>query len=188
MNVKLQNSKRILAAFAVTVMISLPFEGNAGENRLDGLFESLSTAESSEAKRISREIRLEWSKSGSASMDLLLRRGRAAMKEDNFEESIGHLSALIDHAPEFPEGWHARATANFKADHLGRAMADLEQTLILNPRHFGAIYGLAVIFEQLGRFDEAYDGYSAVLELFPFHAKSLEALERLEETVNGVKI
>lgn len=188
MNVKPSKAKLIVGAIAATVMISIPFEVFSGENRLEGLLQSLQSAESGEAKRISREIRLEWSKSGSPAMDLLLKRGREDLERKEFGAAISHLSALIDHAPDFAEGWHARATANFKSDHLGRAMADLEQALMLNPQHFGAIYGLAVIFEQLGRLDEAYDGYSAVLDVFPMHGKSLQALERLEEMVNGVML
>jgi len=188
MNVKLNKSKPIVAALLATVMISLPFEGFSGENLLDGLFDRLFSAEAVESKRISREIRLEWSKSGSATMDLLLKRGRDALEIEDFPAAIDHFSALIDHAPDFSEGWHGRATANFKAEHYGRAIADLEQTLALNPRHFGAMYGLAVILEQVGRYDEAYDTYSQVIDIFPQHQKAIEARARLEKKVNGVTL
>lgn len=189
MNVKLNNSKPIVAALIATVMISLPLAGNSGENTLERLFEELQSADMATdlatANRLSREIRLEWSKSGSAAMDLLLKRGRDALDDKNADAAIDHFSALIDHAPGFAEGWHGRATAYFRADHYGRAIADLEQTIALNPRHFGAIYGLAVILEELERLDDAYDSYSAVLAIYPNHKKALEALARLETQVNG---
>lgn len=188
MNAKLIIAKPIVAALVATVMISLPFEGKSGENLLEGLFEELQLADSITSKRVSRQIRLEWSKSGSATMDLLLKRGRDALDDDDFTAAVDHFSALVDHAPDFAEGWHGRATANFRANHYGRAIADLEETIALNARHFGAIYGLAVILEELDRFDDAYDSYSAVLDVFPMHAKALEALARLEAHVNGVSL
>ncbi|MDQ7071945.1 MAG: tetratricopeptide repeat protein [Rhodobacterales bacterium] len=188
MNAKLIIAKPIVAALVATVMISLPFAGNSGENPLEGLYDELQLADSITSKRLSRQIRLEWSKSGSATMDILLKRGRDAMEKDDFTAAVDHFSALIDHAPDFAEGWHARATAHFRASNYGLAIADLEQTIALNDRHFGAIYGLAVILEELGRFDDAYDSYSAVLNVFPTHAKALEALARLETQVNGVSL
>jgi len=188
MNVFLNKSIPIVAALCATVMISLPLAGNAGENPLEDLYERLLLAPTVESKKISRTIRLEWAKSGSAAMDLLLKRGRDALKDNDYGAAIDHFSALIDHAPQFAEGWHARATANFRADHYGRAIADLEQAIALNPRHFQAIYGLAVILEDLKRPEAAYDSYSAVLAIFPQHKKSLEALARLEELVNGVML
>ncbi|MES2542540.1 MAG: hypothetical protein V4583_18475, partial [Pseudomonadota bacterium] len=47
--------------------------------KLDGLFDRLKTAEEAEAGRIETEIWIEWSKSGSPAMDLLLQRGKDAM-------------------------------------------------------------------------------------------------------------
>ena len=56
--------------------------------------------------------------------------------------AIEHLTALTDHAPDFAEGWHARATAYFRAVLLGPAMDDLQRALVLNPDNFDAVFGL----------------------------------------------
>lgn len=140
------------------------------------------------AKRVAREIKMEWAKSGSPSMDLLLKRGRDAMDEQDFDAAIDHFSALIDHAPGFAEGWHGRATAFFRSSQYGFAIGDLEQTLALNARHFGAIYGLAVILEQMGDIDRAYDIYQEVRMLYPLHPEATKALLRLEVRVNGTEL
>jgi len=180
------NLKPIVAAIFAIVTYSLPLQAFASD--IGALLERLKTADSAEAAKISREIQMDWSKSGSPTMDLLLKRARAALESEDFGAAIEHFTALTDHAPEFAEGWHGRATAYFRVGKLGPALADLEKTLALNPHHYGAIYGLAVIFEQLKKYDEAYDAYSAVLAIHPHHEDVATALERLEPLVNGVKL
>ena len=84
-------------------------------------------------------------------MDLLLQRGQEAMEAGDLDAAIEHFTALTDHAPDFAEGWNARATAFFQDERYGPALADIERTLALNPDHFGALMGLAMILEQLDR-------------------------------------
>ena len=79
--------------------------------KLDDLFNKLKAADAQAAERIEQEIWIEWSKSGSAAMDLLLERGRRAMSDGQLDLAVEHFTALVDHAPDFAEGWNARATA-----------------------------------------------------------------------------
>ena len=79
--------------------------------KLDDLFNKLKAADPQAAERIEHEIWIEWSKSGSAAMDLLLERGRRAMSAGQLDLAVEHFTALVDHAPDFAEGWNARATA-----------------------------------------------------------------------------
>lgn len=152
---------------------------------LDDLFTRLTAAEGREAQRIEREIWIEWSKSGSASMDLLLERGRDAMAAGQPEVAVEHLTALIDHAPGFAEGWNARATAYFQTGDFGPSVSDIGQVLTLNPRHFGALSGLGMIFEQLEQPEKALEVYRAALAINPHLTTVKESIERLERTVAG---
>lgn len=155
---------------------------------VDGLITRLQDAEPVDAKKIDRELRLIWSRSGSASMDLLLQRGRDAMEAGEIETAIGHLSALIDHAPDFAEAYHARAQAFFREEEFGLALSDLEQALALNPNHYAVVYGMSVILEQLGMEQEAYDGFLAVLDLYPAHPEAAQGRDRLARDVSGIDI
>ncbi len=47
------------------------------------------------------------------------------------------------------------------------AIADIRQTLIMNPRHFGALNGLALILEDIGKPEAAYKAYIMAQELHP---------------------
>lgn len=153
--------------------------------KLDDLFQRLKNTDAASARQIEREIWIEWSRSGSPAMDLLLQRGRDAMAAGDSRAAIGHLTALTDHAPDFAEGWNARATAYYNAGQLGPAVADIGRALQLNPRHFGALSGLGMIFEELGRPEKALEVYRKVLDIDPYAEGVPEAIERLSATTEG---
>ena len=170
----------IVAAF---MLLSSPVW--ADDARLDDLFRQLQTATEAESFQITSEIWLEWSKSGSPAMDLLLKRGRDAMNAGQPGLAIEHLTALIDHAPDFAEGYNARATAYFQTGDLGPSVADIARTLTLNPRHFGALSGLGMIFEELDEPAKALEVYKAALAINPHLGQVKDAVKRLELSVGG---
>ena len=149
------------------------------------LEELAAEADPTEAGRLADEVLERWSHSGSASMDLLLRRGQDAIDTGDLPRAITHLTALTDHAPDFAEGWAKRAEAFFLADRWGAAMADIEQVLILEPRHFGALAGLAIMLEQMGQDRVALKVYRRAQEIYPAEENIGEAVERLEQATGG---
>ena len=174
----------------VIVAAVLPFllicsQATAQTVVLDDLFAKLLTADEATSVRLEQDIWREWSKSGSPAMDLLLQRGRDAMAVGDNDAAIEHLTALIDHAPEFAEGWNARATAYFQAGDLGPSISDIGHVLTLNPRHFGALAGLGMIFEQLEKPEKALEVYRAALAIHPHLAGVLESIARLEAEAAG---
>ena len=162
--------------------------GAAQTPKLDELFTELAGADATAAPRVEREIWLEWSKSGSPTMDLLLERGRAAMQAGDYAMAIEHLTALTDHAPDFAEGWNALATAYFQAGEYGPSIEDIGRTLTLNPRHFGALSGLGRIFEELGDKTRALEAYQAALAIHPHLEGIQDAVDRLEAEAAGQEL
>ncbi|WP_238365297.1 tetratricopeptide repeat protein [Mesobacterium pallidum] len=162
---------------------------DADRSEEDELLMRLREAETPEqGARITNQIMTLWSKSGSATMDLLLRRGRNAAERQNWEAAIDHFSALVDHAPDFAEGYMGRALAFYNTERWGPAIADLEQVLALNPHHFGAMRGLATVMEQLGMEEEAHAAYGMALDLNPTDADAREARDRLELGLRGTSL
>jgi tetratricopeptide (TPR) repeat protein len=157
----------------------------ADATKLDDLFSRLATAPEAESWRIEQEIWIEWSKSGSPAMDLLLQRGRDAMEAGDIKTAIDHFTALIDHAPDFAEGYNARATAYFQSGEFGPSVADIAKALTLNPRHFGAMAGFGMILEETGQPDRALTVYRAALAIHPHLAGVLQAVERLKTEAHG---
>ncbi|WP_236638271.1 tetratricopeptide repeat protein [Mangrovicoccus ximenensis] len=168
--------KPVFLALACSVASPLA----AAADRLDDLFAQLQDPETENWSGVESEIWQEWSRSGSPAMDLLLQRGREAMEAGELEAAVDHLTALTDHAPDFAEGWNARATAFYQEGELGLAVADIERTLALNPRHFGALSGFGMILEELGHVAQALDVYHAALAIHPHQPNVEEAIERIK--------
>lgn len=144
------------------------------------MVDALKSAEPAEAARLTRDIERLWDLSGSTTVDLLLRRGREAMEEQDLVTAIEHLTAVTDHAPDFAEGWHARATAYYMKDLYGPALSDLQKALTLNPDNYNAIFGLGVLFQEFGDFARAEEAFREVLALHPHHENATTALEGLK--------
>ncbi len=155
------------------------------DSALDRLFAELAKPDLPGWELVEEEIWMEWSKSGSAAMDLLLRRGRDAMAREDWVLAIDHLTALIDHAPGFAEGYNARATAYFQRGLYGPALQDIRAAIALNPRHFGALSGLGIILEELDRPADALAAYRAVQQIHPHRENVSTAIARLTQQVDG---
>lgn len=175
------NLKRHVAALAAPIAVSvLLCSTGFAEPASPELLEKLRNATEAEAPRVVREIETVWARSGSAAMDLLLKRARDALKAQEYGTAIEHLTALTDHAPQFAEGFNMRAEAYFRANLYGPALDDLETTLALNPQNFNAIFGLAVMFQEFGDSRRAAALFREVLALHPHHEQAQTALEYLK--------
>ena len=183
MKARIRLHNYVVAALLPIMVLCAPAFGQTA--KLDDLFQRLKTADAGASQKIEQEIWIEWSKSGSPAMDLLLERGREAMAAGENDAAVEHLTALVDHAPDFAEGWNPRATAYYNMGQIGPSVADIGHTLQLNPRHFGALSGLAMIFEELGRKEKALAVWQAVAAIHPHAAGVSEAIERLDAEMKG---
>ncbi|MEO0918769.1 MAG: tetratricopeptide repeat protein [Pseudomonadota bacterium] len=174
--------KQVVAAFLLIGPVQ------ADDSELEALFEGLRGADPATAEQIEERIFEIWSQSGSPSMDLLLTRGREALEEGDTVLAIRHFSALIDHSPDFAEGYNGRATAYFQAGRYGLSLEDIRRTLELNPRHFSAMTGLALILQELGYPDEALSAWREVEKFSPNREGLKEAIQRLEAEVEGAAL
>ncbi|MFO7757155.1 MAG: tetratricopeptide repeat protein [Roseovarius sp.] len=180
------NLKHLVAAFATVVVFCLP--AAASDERLDTMLAQLSQAEPGKARKLAAEIEMEWSRSGSPAMNLLLQRGEDAIEAGEFDAAIEHLSALIDHAPRFAEGWHLRSVAFFKQERYGLALSDIEQALALEPRHFNVLYGLGVMMDEMDQYALAHEAFTRVLAIHPHHENVSSARERVARKMGGAEL
>lgn len=168
----------------------LPPENNEvvieSNQTLERLFEQLKKdPKESSASATARMIWREWTASGSKSIDLLMAWARTAMRSQNFAKAEDLLDQVVVLNPEYAEGWNRRATLYFNKLDYGRSLADIEKTLALEPRHFGALSGLAVIMQRLDRSKDALKAWYRVLEIYPANKVAQEAVINLEEELAG---
>ena len=195
------HTTHIVTAFLLAVGFSLPAlnfaaaddvsvpdatpDATATGSRVDDLLAQLLTADDATAPLIESQIAAEWSKSGSPAMDLLLQRGQDALDRGDAPRAVEHFTAAIDYAPDFAEAYNGRASAYYLTEDIGPAIADLQMALTLNPQHFGAMKGFAILLEELGRPADALTVYRQVLAIHPQDADVADATDRLVKTLEG---
>jgi tetratricopeptide (TPR) repeat protein len=160
-----------------------PLEGPA---RLDKLFADLKRERNPRgAERIAGFIREEWSKSGSASIDLMMLWSSRAIEEKKFDVALDFLDQVTVLEPDFAEGWNRRATVHYMMNSFAKSMTDIEHALRLEPRHFGALSGMAQILKVYGRKQAALDAYSRVLSVYPMLRNAQQEVATLADELAG---
>jgi len=153
---------------------------------LDRLFEKLAHAKSAaEAQPIEAAIFEVWMQSGSPSVDLLMTRGLDAFSAKDYDKALFLFNEVVALDPAFIEGWDKRAAIFFLKDDYASALRDIERVLKLEPRHFGAMGGLAVILQDLGDKKGALDVYRRALAINPWLDGAAEAEKALSLDVEG---
>lgn len=154
--------------------------------RLDTLFGKLQVAgEANSAQRIEMTIWRVWSESGSATVDLLMQQASKAMARRDDAKALLLLNNIIDQMPGFAEGWNKRATLYYMMGRMAESRADIERTLELEPRHFGALSGLGLVNIELGNEKAALEAYQRALKVNPHLSHAKAELKRLLKKVKG---
>ena len=157
-------------------------------NELDRLHEALIQSEQKTAVGIERNIVRLWELSGSVSVDFLYKNGDDALEAKDFKAAVDHFSAVIEFAPDFAMGWYGRSRAYANLGYEGPALADMEQTLALDPQNFFAILGLGQLFQKLGRPDLALKAYDQALIVHPHFSTALELKDAMKAYVQDKNI
>lgn len=168
----------------ISVVAFLPKPAMA-QSTADDFLDRLADPELRNWDVVEADVVQRWQISGSATADYLLRRGLDAIEAGDFEAAYDHLTALTDHAPEFAEGWNARATLFFEQQMFGPAIADIQRVLALEPRHFGALTGLGVMLQDMGDTDAALSALEAAHAIHPNHPDINRLLDGLRVTLEG---
>lgn len=137
------------------------------------------------AALIESELKSLWSRSGSAAIDLLWRRGQDALEAGDPDAAIEHFTAAIDWAPDFAEAYVGRAAAYYLTGRAGPALGDLRQALGLNPSQWEAMGGLAVFLEEMGEREDALEVWSRVHEMNPQNPAAAASVDRLRLLLEG---
>ena len=138
------------------------------EAALDELFAELKQVRSeSEAAAVQARIWDVWMQSGSPTIDLLMTRSVEAMEGGDLPHALVLLNEMVELAPDYPEGWNKRATVLYYLGEWRLSLADIAQTLSREPRHFGALSGLAMIFDDRGDIIQAEIARAQIHALMP---------------------
>ena len=137
------------------------------------------------AKHVEGRIWALWSQTASDTTALLMTRAKTALDAKQVDLSLQLLSAVVKLRPDYVEGWNRRATLYYLQNDYTRSLQDIEQVLIREPRHFGALAGLGMIMQELGDDKRALDAFRKALAVNPHLEKVPELVKTLTEKVEG---
>jgi tetratricopeptide (TPR) repeat protein len=181
----------IRCAFAVLICTAAFDAAVADQNdpRLDPLFKTLQSVKSPEgAHEIEAAIWHIWSQAGTAGGGVLFRQGLEYMNNGEHEKALTNFNALVEIEPDFAEGWNKRATLYYMMGNLDASVADIQKTLSLEERHFGALSGLGLIYSDLGQKEAALKAFRAALDINPHMEEIRRRADELAEEVEGLPL
>lgn len=178
------------AVFVMLLSTMMPASSWADQRdeRLNRLFQRLQTTGNlGDAAAIQQQIWQIWIEFEDLSINQLMRRGMTAMARGDHGGALEAFDNMIDQAPEFAEAWNKRATVLYLMGRLDESVLDIQQTLELEPRHFGALSGLALIYDALEQPAAALRSLEAALTINPHLSGSRERIDQLREKLKGIK-
>jgi tetratricopeptide (TPR) repeat protein len=175
---------RLFAILALLLL--LPVLPVRAQSAVDGLFEKLQETQNPiEARQLERKIWEAWIKSESDTLDALMQGGIAVMEKGDYGRAQEIFSTMIELKPDFAEAYNKRATVRFLGGDYAGSVADIERTLKLEPRHFGALSGLGTIMERLDNLPEALKAYRRALAANPHLNEGADKLKELRRKIDA---
>ncbi|MGD0635039.1 MAG: hypothetical protein ABSA13_12300 [Beijerinckiaceae bacterium] len=153
---------------------------------LDGLYAKLAMArDEDEAKGLASLIGGIWMRSDSDTANLLMQRASASIEAKDFPLALKLLDRLVELQPDWAEAWNKRASVRFFSGDLDGSMDDIGHVLKLEPRHFGALEGMAAILQRTGFEKRALEVYRRALAIYPHQEAVEKIVEKLTLEVEG---
>jgi tetratricopeptide (TPR) repeat protein len=179
----MQTIKLVLPIVAVLLAsLSTVVGSDQNDARLDGLFATLqSSQDESVLLETEAEIWAIWFESGDAAIDEKMTLAGELMNSGKLTAAEKVYSEVIAILPGFSEGWNRRATVRFYMQDYAGSLADIEETLRLEPRHFGAIWGLGMILGSQRDYARAILAFERLLEIKPNASDARPRIEMLKQ-------
>lgn len=170
----------------VLLLINLPLQADQNDPRLDRLFEILRETNSTPVlAEVESQIWTIWYQHPENDAQALLVAGDRLMNSGYYREALQVFSSLIDRHPGFAEAWNRRATLHYLAGNLDRSIEDVQKTLELEPRHFGALSGLGLVYLRQDNLIGARDAFEQLLDIHPNSPAARQNLERVLQSLRN---
>ena len=109
--------------------------------------------------------------------------GTELMENGQHKYAYKIFSNIIFEDPNWSEAWNKRATVLFLMKEYDLSLIDIEKTLDLEPRHFGALSGRAQIYIDKAEYQKALDNLIQNKEIYPL-SKGNKVIPKLEKILN----
>ena len=153
---------------SVFLFLAFPVKSDQFDTRLPNLFQELyDSTNDSQINQIASKIWNIWHETNDIKIEADFYRGMESLRTHDLIMSIAFFTQVIEKKSNFAEAWNKRATVYYMMGDFDKSMHDINETLKLEPRHFGAMDGMGLIFIHLHQYENAIKIYEQMLEIFP---------------------
>jgi tetratricopeptide (TPR) repeat protein len=178
-----------LAVVVVALATCAGARADQKDPRLDALFAELQKVTGTlQGQTITQQIWAIWVASDNPEVNRLMNEGTDAMAVQDYKTALTDFTKMITIAPDFAEGWNKRATVLWLLHDYEGSMADVQKTLALEPRHFGALWGLGTMDAALEHDEEAIAAFEKALAVNPHMDGVREQIEALKQRIRAKQI
>ena len=186
--------KKILGIFILSLFFFSKINAEERNDKLDKLFSKLkNTKDLSSAQVIENQIWEIWSihpsddRRGFRLTELLIQ-GTRLMDMRELSKAYEVFTKVITVESDWAEAWNKRATVLYLMKQYESSLADIEITLVLEPRHFGALSGQALNYIELNLYEKAIESYKAAQKIYPLLDSAKKMIPELQELINDQAI
>ena len=174
-------------SFVILILSVTFFKLNAKD--LNNLFEDLQKAENIyAAEYVEKNIWRNWvTHPKSKYLTDKLENGTFSMNNNQYRLALKLFSDVISEDPSWAEAWNKRATLLFLMGNYDASLKDIEQVLILEPRHFGALSGRAQIYLSLKEYEKAITDLEKAKSIYPL-IKSGNSIELIKKLIKELQV
>ena len=174
--------RALFAALFIVALSAHPVFADQDDPELDALFVELQdqSLDLGAAQQLEGQIWQHWFHHDDEEVAAVMNEGGDHLRYGDLEAALQMFDEAVELAPDFAEAWNRRATVNY---HLGRyeaSLADIEETLAREPRHFGALFGRGLVFMGLEEWEKAYNAFGETLVVNPHAVNALTLRKAIE--------
>ena len=181
--------KKILGIFILSLLFFSNVNAEERESKLGNLFKQLKNSQSTQAVEVENKIWKIWSthptndKKGFRLTELL-DQGSLLVDRRQLKKAYKIFTQIITVDPKWPEAWNKRATVLYLMKEYQSSLDDINVTLALEPRHFGALSGQALNYIELTQYEKAIESYKSVQKIYPAMGAAKKMIPKLKELID----
>ena len=182
--------KKILGILVLNLLFFSNVNAEEKTGELDKLFTQLkNTKKLASAQIIENKIQKIWSTHPSDDrrgfrLTELLDQGSLLINRKKFNKAYEIFTQIIVVDPNWSEAWNKRALVLYLMNQHQSSLDDIKITLVLEPRHFGALSGQALNYIELKQYEKAIKSYKATQKIYPINEAAKKMIRQLQELID----
>lgn len=174
---------KLLRLFLANIFLVTPLVySDQTDDRLNDLFSVLTvSSDLSTIRKTENQIWEIWFEHPNEDVEQLMQMGLARMNYNRYAEAMFIFTQLIENYPDYSEGWNRRATLHYVLGNYEESIRDIEQVLKLEPRHFGALSGLGLVYLQQNQLGKAKQAFENLIDVHPNSPNAQENLKQINQ-------